>query len=136
MEGHREVLEVGHLQVLGDEAGEPTALIKGRFPPHHVPGSPPPDHVERAAADLVPDVLQALHPVQVRPVGEPGAIPGADRDSHDEIRDDIALDQGAQHPDLSSSPSPTPRNRERRLIAPPAQHLSLVYASKAPEYTA
>src|SRR4029077_8491099 len=122
MERHRQVLEVGHLQVLGDEAGEPAALVEGGLAPHHVPGGAPPDHVERAAATLVPDLLQALHPFQVRPVGEPGAIPGADRDPHDEIRDDIALDQGTQHPDLSSPPSPTPRNRERRLIAPPAPH--------------
>src|SRR4029077_18643564 len=99
--------------------------VEGRFAPHHVPGGAPPDHVQRAAADLVPDLLQAPDPIEVRPVGQPGAVPGADRDPDDEIRGDIALDQGAQHSNLSSPPSPASGYRECRLIAPPAPHDTL-----------
>src|ERR1700694_781888 len=72
-----------------------------------------------------PTPRQALDPLQVGAVGQPGAIPGADRDANDEVRGDITLDQGAQHTNLSSPPSAAPGYRECRLIAPPVQHDTL-----------
>ena len=113
VERHRQVFEVVHLQVPGNEPGQPAAFIERRFAPHHVPGGPPPDDVERAARHLAPDFLQLLYPLQVGAVGKPGTVPSADRHPYHEVRRDVPLDQRPQHADLDGPARPTPRNRKR-----------------------